>query len=186
MTVTIKKNVDVQATLEAKQLKYQVKRDLSGDVQFENMVKTDTINLTITSGNTTTTSTVTNASNNGWNFAKPANAVFDAMLTITGAPGVSAVVELEVLWKINGVTKASGTDFMSCSVTNTATDFCTAVGQAVASGPAILSSQSAPNVLTKVAKLSLTDGTGYQFLSAIGTAIDTVYGQRNQKVTVMK
>ncbi len=94
MTVTIKKNVDVQATLEAKQLKYQVKRDLSGDVQFENMASVGLLATTISAVNNSNTTTGTTTG--GWNFVNLPKVVYDASGSTKG-----------LTIKINGVTKTS-------------------------------------------------------------------------------
>ncbi len=94
MTVTIKKNVDVQAELKADKIKYQVKRDLSGDVQWTNMTQVGNL---VTSVSVSTTFTTTGTTTNGFNFIKMPYANF----FYSGASMGATIL-------INGVTKASG------------------------------------------------------------------------------
>ncbi len=90
MTVTIKKNVDVQATLEVKQLKYQVKRDLSGDVQFTNTGNANPA-WTIVGPASTMTATATRATNTGINFFKPAKIQLLARLSAMNMGSFSVI-----------------------------------------------------------------------------------------------
>jgi len=132
MTVTIKKNVDVQATLEATQLKYQVKRDLSGDVQWTNMTSVG-IPIAVTSlgGATTQTRTDDNATAQGWNFAKLPKFKVKAKIWIYGATGSGGSLIVTGWERLNGVNKTTAQTVASCTIptttiscSSTNSDFC--------------------------------------------------------------
>ncbi len=93
MTVTIKKNVDVQAELKVDKIKYQVKRDLSGDVQWTNMTQVGNLSAY---KNAVGTDSSTGTTTKGFNFIKLPKVLFSYS-------GLSMGVTI----KINGVTKTS-------------------------------------------------------------------------------
>ncbi len=186
MTVTIKKNVDVQATLEAKQFKYQVKRDLSGAVQFENMASPNGAEATANNfGGGTDTATRTIASNNGWNFIKLPKVQLYLVALAVGSSPVSASGSAAAYWQINGVTKVSTGGSISCSSTGSSSCFAMDTITVTPAPVGITSAQVAPNILTNKAFASLITGTGVYYLIG-ATANDIVAGQKNQKVTIMK
>ncbi len=161
MTVTIKKNVDVQATVEATQLKYQVKRDLSGDVQFTNCTNVGILNCQSTGGGGTdvTVSTGTTAGFNFFKIPKVRLKVYSSSTLATGS----------FKFKANGVTKLSsrltGVTYTTTTTTVTPTT------------PTVTLAGASPNILTLV----ITKNT---ITSVWATMVSQA--QRNQKATIMK
>ncbi len=94
MTVTIKKNTDIQAELKADKIKYQVKRDLSGDVQWTNMTQVGNLGGIVFGFSTSTT--VIGTTTNGFNFIKLPKINY----------GFSGAIQGFTI-KVNGVTKTS-------------------------------------------------------------------------------
>jgi len=184
MTVTIKKNVDVQGTLEANQVKYQVKRDLSGDVQFENMKNTPAAG-TFLWGSGWENQTSTTVTNNGWNFTKAANLKLKlwawAYTVHTMAAPVTIWVRGQGTWQINSSTRNSTSTSLSSAGSHSLSTSTTITAPA---GAGVTIAQSAPNVLTNRAALS------FSYMGTIGSAYltvqNTVRGQKNQKITIMK
>ncbi len=181
MTVTIKKNVDVQATLEAKQFKYQVKRNLSGDVQFENMASPPTVNTQVTAfSGTKNTTTGTIATNDGWNFINPAK----IKLTVYVYAGFSepqATARGKAYWLTNNNVRASVSATASCSALFTCTDTTTTT-----INPAnITVAQASPNQIKNKAIATLVSYSASAATARV-TVNDIVVGQKNQKVTIMK
>ncbi len=173
MTVTIKKNVDVQATLEANQLKYQVKRDLSGDVQWVNAANAGALAISASRwGAGLTTDTVQTV---GFNFIKIPKVQIQAYAYSGSSTSISVTVEGKL--KVNGVTKVSSiitaatTNDYTKTVTSTITP--TTVTQTITG--------ASPNTFTAWASVKLNKG-----FSADGFARNKSAFQINDKVTVMK
>ncbi len=182
MTVTIKKNVDVQATLEAKQFKYQVKRDLSGDVQFENMASPARATVSPTFG-ATIAYTATVASNDGWNFIKP------AAIQVVGsirASNVGTTVSAAFFFKGSWLTNNNARNVYSATASCSAATSCSAsINVTIVAGASLTVAQSAPNVIKNRIYAGQITGS-VSAISAYAAANDDAQGQKNQKVTVMK
>ncbi len=170
MTVIIKKNVDVQATLEANQLKYQVKRDLSGDVQF----KAAGSLLSVSTYNISAFYTSQDTGLEGWNFVKLPKIKVSG--PVTDSTSSMPYAHWSVIFKVNGVQRLQETGTAAGSPS-------TYVKVSVTETPAprtLTQSLVSPNAQT----LSLYIYTIY----AVGTLKAQMLTQLNvnQKYTVMK
>ncbi len=157
MTVTIKKNVDVQATLEAKQLKYQIKRDLSGDVQWTNMTQVGNLTISYCCFSGAGSRSIIGTTTKGFNFVKLPKVTY----SVTGFTPV-------IFIKINGVTKTS-TSFGNGVVTVS--------GTWTPTTRSITTTAAGPNNITLVISWQDLLDFSANFASSM---------QRNDKVTVMK
>ncbi len=163
VTVTIKKNVDVQASLEAKTLKYQIKRDLSGDVQWSACASVGALAVsTFTSGaasNTAQTACI--------NFVKYPK------LKIYGGTSFTTTCTVKGKAKLNGVTIAglNGT----LSILNTSTSVTTLT----ASTPTKTVTAASPNTFTVWV-------SGETWLTYSNKVYFTKAPSRNDQYTVMK
>ncbi len=177
MTVTIKKNVDVQAELKADKFKFQVKRDLSGDVQWTNCTSVGNLatsrwNSGLFSTNTHTAATSA-TTNQGWNFFKVPK--LRAKARVTSMATISETQKAYALFYVNGVKKAS-TTATATSGNYTATVTTTPVG--------ITLTSTRPNTITVKVKGKWAVNGGFRvggtvFASMLSNA------QRNDKTTVM-
>ncbi len=185
MTVTIKKNVDVQASLEAKTLKYQIKRDLSGDVVWINTTSVGALSTMILAPGWFTTLTASGQTE-GFNFFKmpklkvravvSAFASNFAMATAMGGRGQ---------FFLNGVKKMS---------TNSVSTFCSSVGpgpfvscigstvKTVTPAPVTLSAAAASPNTVSVKLYASAVTVMASFGSAYIKAYMTGQAQRNDKV----
>jgi len=164
VTVTLKKNTVVQAELKADKIKYMVKRDLSGDVQWTNMASVGNLSLAgITeSGVPYSTTGTTNA---GWNFVKFPKVSFSASRPADGPIGFKMFI------RINNVVKTSTTTTTFCTP-----GACTLSGTWTPAPRSITSAAANPNTI----KFQVS-ATMFPFV----TAAFKSNMQRNDKTTVM-
>ncbi len=189
MAVTIKKNVDVQGTLEAKQFKYQVKRDLSGDVQFTNM-SANPAALTFISASTaspTNTRTGNNvAENDGWNFIKPPKIRIYATGSAFRSATTGRLTGYVTAWfSINNVAKETLSASDSCS-TIMANSCSVTISTTKTPAPVSLTSaQASPNNIRIKGRVR-GDWSGGSGWFTAWTIDNQNQPQKNQKYTVMK
>ncbi len=189
VTVTIKKNVDVQASLEAKTLKYQIKRDLSGDVVWTNTTNVGVLATTIFAPNWWAGDTATGQTE-GFNFFKmPKLKVLGGVSAFGMTFAMASIFGGKGQFFLNGVkkmsTKSMSISSMSSSAGQPVSCFVSTV-QTVTPAPVSLSTAGAsPNVVSVKAFVSMISYMG-SFGGGLFRAYMTGQAQRNDKVTVMK
>ena len=162
MTVTIKKNTDVQGSVEANKLKYQVKRDLSGNVQWTNCTSVGKP-LALYFIPPVTRQTV------GFNFVK----IPKIMISAGGEnPAYTGTAYGKL--KLNAVTKVSGTVIVPSTTYYVSSTFTAATVTQTITG-------ASPNTFT----ISVTL-TGAGSTASSATIFVKTTPQRNDKYTVMK
>ncbi len=185
MTVTIKKNTDVQAEFKADKIKYQVKRDLSGDVQWTNCstvgnLATTTIkNIIVQTASTTATAQA--STGEGWNFFRVPKIRVKASITSGFTWGAPNQLKAYGKFYVNGSLKAAATT--STSVTGLLTAAATTTFTPTGTTKSLSIASSSPNSITvKVkGKWIATQGA----LVGNVTARMLSNAQRNDKTTVM-
>ncbi len=191
MTITIKKNVDVQGTLEAKQLKYQVKRDLSGDVQFENAPSLAGTAGIFKQSTGSTSSVVTATTNTGLNFLKVPGIKSDGRATViaTGGFPISIAMSLPVAVTRNSspIAVLNGSRTVVTTLTAGNPSFSTQWNATIAPSTTKITTVIASPATIKFRVSANVAAVGTPTLiSASQNVYATGYFQKNQKVTVMK